>query len=118
MKETPKQIDEVVGIDRMDAIDRQKLDPRIKLQLLCAEMKSTCGRDPRAGGMSFVARPRVILQLFLDIQKEHRVFTAGSVGDIRLQRPVVIGHDDGDIVGWWQDVPIKVRCTVRDDNFY
>lgn len=111
-KDSPKQIDEVVGIDRMDSLDRQKLDPRIKLQLLAAEAKVKYSRDPRSGGFAFVGRPRVILQLFLDM----------SVGpfssEIRLHKPVVIGTKDADIVGWWQDVPLLVRCTVVDDNLH
>jgi hypothetical protein len=112
MGDTPKQIDDVVGIDRMDALDRQKLDPRIKLQLLAAETKNKYSRDPRSGGFAFVARPRVIIQLLIDM----------NVGpfstDIRLHKPIVIGVKDGDLVGWWQDVPLLVRCTVVDDNLH
>lgn len=118
MSDTPKQIDNVVGIDRMDSLDRQKLDPRIKLQLLCAEAKAVYARDPRAGGMVFVARPRIVLQLLLDILKNQPILTLGAVGDVRLQRPVVAGVVDADIVGWWEGVPIVVRCTVADDRLH
>lgn len=116
--DTPKQIGDVVNVDRMDSLDREKLDPYIKFQLLCAEAKAKLERDPRGGGMSFVARPRVVLQILLDIIKEHPVFTAGSVGDIKLHKPVVLGSEDGDLVGWWCGVPIRVRCTVVDDRLY
>ncbi len=111
---TPKQIDNVVGIDRMDSIDRAKLDPRIKLQLLMAEAKVTHGRDPRSGGMSIVGRPRVILQLMIDMG----AFALSS--ELRLQRPIVIGWKDGeaDIIGWWQDVPVVVRSTTIGDNLW
>ena len=109
---TPKQIGEVVGVDRMDALDRQKLDPRVKLQLLAAETKSLFSRDPRSGGFAIVARPRIIIQLLLDM-------CVGPLSsDIRLHKPVVIGVKDADVVGWWMDIPIKVRCTVIDDKLY
>lgn len=109
---TTKQIGDVVGIDRLDEIDRQKLDPRIKLQLLAAEAKEKYGRDPRAGGLVFVARPRVLLQLLIDL----------NVGpfstEIRLHKPIVIGVADADLIGTWQDVPIVARSIVVDDKLY
>lgn len=112
MKDTPKQIEGVVNVDRMDSIDRAKLDTVIKLQLLMAEAKIKFGRDPRSGGMSIVARPRVILQMMMDMKvgpfHEH----------IRLHRAIVMGEDGGDLVGHWQDVPIIVRCTVTDDMLH
>lgn len=116
--DAPKQIGDVVGIDRMDSLDRQKLDPYIKLQLLCAEMKEKSGEDPRGGKMSFVARPRVVLQLLLDVLEAHPIMTIGFIGEIKLHKPVVLGSDDGDLVGWWRDIPIRVRCTVVDDRLY
>lgn len=109
---TVKQIGDVVDIDRMDTLDRQKLDPRIKLQLLAAETKTVYGRDPRGGGFAFVARPRVILQFLVDMN-------AGPFSsDVRLHKAIVIGADNGDLVGWWNDVPIMVRCNVVDDRFH
>jgi len=104
-KGTPRQIDDVVGVDRMDTIDRQKLDPRIKLQ-------AKYSRDPRSGGFAFVARPRIILQLLLDMG------TGPLSSDIKLHKPVVIGATNADLVGWWQDVPLLVRCTVVDDRLH
>lgn len=109
---TPKQIGDVVGVDRMDSIDRAKLDPLIKLQLLSAETKSTTGRDPRGGGFAFVCRPRVMLQLLIDCKAGP--FTSG----IRLNKAVVLGSKDGDVVGWWEDIPLIVRCNVVDDNLH
>lgn len=109
---TPTQIGDVVGVDRMDSLDRQKLDPLIKLQLLAAETRNTTGRDPRAGGFAFVARPRVLLQLLIDCKVGP--FTSG----VRLNKAVVLGSTDGDVVGWWEDVPLLVRCNVVDDNLH
>ena len=109
MGNTPKQIGDVVGIDRMDSLDRQKLDPRIKLQLLAAEAKEKYARDPRSGGFAFVARPRVMLQLFLDMK------VGPFSSEIKLHKAIVLGVNNGDLVGWWQDVPLLVRCTVTDD---
>ena len=110
--ETPAQIGDVVGVDRMDSIDRQKLDPLIKLQLLCAEAKVLHGNDPRSGGFSIVGRPRVILQLLLDLQQR------GTLGEIRLERPVILGKDNADCVGWWCNVPILVRSNVVNDQIW
>lgn len=109
---TIKQIDNVVGIDRMDSLDREKLDPRIKLQLLAAETKQKFSKDPRSGGFSIVGRPRVLLQLLIDMN------IGAFSSDIRLHKPIVIGTRDADLVGWWMDVPILVRCTVVDDRLY
>ncbi len=118
---TPKQIDSVVGVDRMDTIDRAKLDPRIKFQLLCAEARVVYGRDPRSGGFAFVARPRALLQLMKDFG------VSGFSTTIRLQLAMVLGTSrgrvgetvgDSDVVGWWEGVPIAVRCSVVDDNLW
>ena len=93
-----------------------ELDPLIKLKLLCAEAKEAFQRDPRAGGMSFVGRPRVVLRLLLDIGCSPR---ASDHDVVILHRAIVIGSgDEGAIVGHWQGVPILVRCSVRDDNLY
>lgn len=112
MGDTPKQIDDVVGIDRMDSLDRQKLDPRIKLQLLAAETKNKYSRDPRSGGFAFVARPRVFLQLLMDMN------VGPFSSDIKLHKAIVLGTNNADLVGWWMDVPLLVRCTVTDDNLH
>jgi hypothetical protein len=108
------QIEDVVNIDKLDTIDRQKLDPRVKLQLLCTEAKLLHGRDPRSrvSGLSFVGRPRVVLQLFLDFIK------FGCFADIKLERPVIVGRGGADLVGWWCDVAIVVRSTTRDDRLW
>lgn len=112
MSITPKQIGDVVGVDRMDTLDRQRLDPRWKLQLLAEETKAVHGRDPRGGGMSFVGRPRVVLQLLLDLAGK------GSLDVLRLERMVVVGADGGDVVAFWQDVKIVVRGCVVDDRLH
>lgn len=111
-KDTPTQVGDVVNVDRMDSLDRQKLDPKVKFQLLAAETKNRYQRDPRAGGFAFVARPRVWLQILLDLK------VGPFTSEIRLHKPVVIGATNGDIVGWWNDIPLMVRCTVTDDNLH
>lgn len=110
---TPAQIGDVTNVDRMDSIDRAKLDPQIKFHLLCAEAKATHGRDPRSGGFAFVARPRVLLQLLKDLSIKSQIQSI-----IRLQRAVVLGTHESDVLGWWMDVSILVRCTVRDDQLW
>lgn len=111
--ETPSQIGSVVGVDRMDVVDRQLQDPRVKLELLAIETKTTTGRDPRGGGFVFVARPRIVLQLLIDLGVKSTLTT-----EIKLHDAVVIGERNSDVVGWWKDVPIVVRSTVKDDNMY
>jgi hypothetical protein len=111
--ETPAQVGSVVGVDRMDTIDRAKQDPRTKLELLALETKATTGRDPRGGGAVFVARPRIVLQLLLDLGVK-----SALQSEIKLHDAVVIGERAADIVGWWQGVPIIVRSTVCDDRLH
>jgi hypothetical protein len=110
----PEQIDGVVGVDRMDTHDRQKLDPSIKLQLLCAEARETHGRDPRSGGFVIVGRPRVLLQLMVDMT------VSGKASEIRLERPIVLGTDENgaDRLGWWHDIPIVARSAVANDRLW
>lgn len=111
--ETPAQVGSVVGVDRMDVIDRAKQHPRTKLELLAIETRNITGRDPRGGGFVFVGRPRVVLQLLLDLDVRSLLNA-----DIRLQTAVVIGQHESDVVGWWQDVPIIVRANVVNDNLH
>lgn len=110
--ETPAQVGSVVGVDRMDSEDRSKLDVRTKLELLATETKNLTGRDPRGGGYAFVGRPSVMLQLFID----------GKVGPfcdlIELHKAVVVGSTNGDVVGWWQGVPLLVRCNAVGHKLY
>lgn len=104
--------DTKIKVETMDAIDRQKLEPQIKLQLLMQLARVQYGRDPRSGGFAIVGRPRVILQLLLDLK-------VGPLHDVvRLNRPVIIGRSDADVIGWYQDVPIIVRCTTIDDKLW
>lgn len=113
---TPTQIGSIINVDRMDSIDRAKLDPQIKFQLLCAEARATYGRDPRSGGFAFVARPRVLRQLLIDMN----VGPLSSI--IKLQRAVIVAtsktNSGADLVGWWEEVPLMNRCTVIDDALW
>jgi len=108
----PKQIGSVTNVDKMDTIDRQKLEPIVKLQLLAAEKKASTGRDPRGGGFVFVARPRIVLQLLLDAH------VGPFSSEIKLDRPMKIGKTGADVVAVWEGVPIVVRSSVVDDNLY
>jgi hypothetical protein len=112
---TPSQIGSVIGVDRMDSIDRAKLEPEVKFQLLCAEARALYGRDPRSGGFAFVGRSRVLLQLLKDVSTKS-ILSLGSI--IKLQRAVVLGKEDSDIIGWWSDVPIIVRGNIRNDDLW
>lgn len=107
-----KQVGNITNVDRLDKLDRQKLDPRIKLELLMLEAKATIGVDPRSGrDLHIVARPRTILQMLLDLEK------LKALDDIELERPTLYGMD-ADRVGRWKGVLIVVRSSVKDDNIY
>ena len=114
---TPHQIDNVVGVDRMDTIDRQGLHPLIKFKLLAEETKATYGRDPRSGGFSFVGRPRVILAVMKDFWIKN-ITKLNPYEDLRLQKPVIMGDYEADLVAWWCDIPIVVRSCVVDDKIH
>lgn len=108
----PEGARSIVGADRMDTIDREKLSVWIKLRLMMEEAKVEYGRDPRTGGFAIVGRPRMILQLLIDAKLD------SITNEIRLERPVIAGVQGADVVGFWQDVPIWVRSSVKDDNLY
>lgn len=108
----PEGARSAVGASLMDTIDREKLNIWIKLRLMMEEAKVQYGRDPRTGGFGVVARPRVMLQLLIDAKLE------SIVNEIRLERPVIAGVRGADVVGFWQDIPLMIRSTVKDDNIY
>lgn len=103
-------IDEVNNVERLDEIDRKKLRARTKLKLLCEEAKIKYGRDPRGGGFRIVARPRVVLQMLVDLGDE--------LGMIKLGKPIIIGTTDADVVGEYENIPIIVRSTVTSDAVF
>lgn len=125
----PTQIADIVGVDRMDTLDRSKLDPRIKLTLMALECRAQHGRDMRAGGFSIACRPRVALQIAIDLATAGLL--SGFSSEFRLQRAVVLGSrdcadvgpDGADVVFWWTDpsadgpgVPLIVRSSVKNDQ--
>ena len=112
-KPLPQTMQNQLGSTHMDVLDREKLDPNVKMKLVCEEMKDKSGRDPRAGGFAFVGRPRVMLQVMMD-------FKVGPFtnADIRLHDAVVVGSNNGDVIAWWQDIPMLIRCNVKDDKLY
>lgn len=96
--------------ERPDDLDRVKSPASEKLLLLCQWCREQLGVDPRGdgAGISFVARPRVVEQLFNDLPillREHAP-------------TVVVGTVDADIVFKWQGVPIRVRSNVKDDKLH
>lgn len=112
----PVEIVQATGRTQLDEVDRRELDPRVKLQLLCAEARVEYGDDPRAGGFCFVGRPAFVLQLLIDIG-------AGPLSsELRLNDSMIVGSQDvlttsrgADVVGWWRDIPIVVRSsTIKD----
>lgn len=108
-----------IKVETLDAIDRKNLDVRQKLQAECQAAKTKFGVDPRGhqDKFSICARPRVMLQLMIDMSKTIQL--AGGltkmVGEVRLNKPVVLGSTDGDVVGWWNDIPLRVRSNVSGD---
>lgn len=109
-KIVPHQLRNELG-DRLDAIDREALPVTTKLRLLLEETKVLYAQDPRSGGFAIVARPRIILLMLIELLSTKAEFV--------LQRPIVIGDGiESDIIGWFCDVPIRVRSTVSDDNVH
>jgi hypothetical protein len=90
--------------DLADKLDREKAKTGDKLAWICDKAKEITGQDPRGGGWSFVAHPQVIQQMLVDF---------ANASERRLQRPVVIGEHDGDVVFWWQDIPVRVRHMAK-----
>jgi len=114
LKPLPSQIGNVVGVDRMDKLDRQKLSASVKLRLLCEEAKIQLGQDPRSGhGLVFVGRPRAMLQLLIDMYGGAEI-----LNQIKLERPVIIGSMGADVIGYWMGVPLVVRSNVKDDQIW
>lgn len=109
---TPSQIGSITGIDRMDSLDRQKLSPEIKLELLANEYLAKHGYMG-AENVSFVGRPRVVLQLLLDAGVQNSFHSY-----LCLHKAIVIGEKGADIVATWRGIPIIVRCTVADDQLH
>lgn len=94
--------------DRPDDLDRIQSPAAQKLLTLCEWAKAQLGRDPRGGGVSFVARPRVVEALWKELPELMR----------RLAQVVYVGTRDADVVFRWEGVPIRVRSNVKDDKLY
>jgi len=90
----------------MDRVDREQLTVEKKLELLAHEAQQQYGYDPRGGACCFVGRPRVLLQLLVDAPD----------GLIRLERPVIIGTTDADVVGRWREVSCRIRTSTVGNN--
>jgi hypothetical protein len=75
------------------------------LAWVCDQAKATYSRDPRAGGFSFVGQPSVVDYVVRLLDNRSR----------ELQRPVVIGSVDGEVVAWWTHggARIPFRCSHR-----
>lgn len=107
-----------VDVTKFGEEDRQKLGAITKLQLLMAEAKQKYGRDPRGcDHFVIVGRPRVVLQMLIDLPQILTSMSTTTSG-MRFERPVIAGTRNADCVGWWENVPVIVRCTVVDDKLY
>lgn len=111
MTDTPKGEGEVklnpTNMD--DALDRKRAGAIAKLEYICGKAAAVFGRDPRGGGFTLVGNHRVVGLALAELPGNART----------LQKAVVIGHRDGDIVGWWlhraseHPMPFRVRMTTR-----
>lgn len=98
--------------DLSDPITRGKAPANERLSYICDRAKDIFGRDPRAGGFSFVGQPSVIDYVVRQLDNRDRL----------LQKPVVIGQTDADVVGWWVHggarVPFICSHRARDAQIW
>lgn len=97
-----------------DPIDRAKADVLDKLEYACDRASETFGRDPRMGGFSFVGQSDIIEQVVSEMHDR----------DKKLQRSVVVGMVDGDVIAWWvhrksdYPIPFKIRQEAKSGSLY
>lgn len=91
--------------DLSDPITRKEAPAQERLIWICDQAAKETGRDPRGGGFSFVGQPSVIEHVVDQLTPDQR----------QLQRPVVIGMNDSDVVAWWITGAVKIpfRCSFR-----
>lgn len=96
------------GLRHYDEIDRKEMPVPQKLEILAYQCRQVHGGDPRGGGYVLVGRPRCLLQLLVDSPEDF----------LRLEKPVIVGSVGADVVAYWQDVKILMRCNVKDNNLH
>ncbi len=92
--------------DMNDPVDRKRAGVYQKLEYICDKAREAFGRDPRGGGFSFVGHPQVIEQVLAEMGPM-------DSRNRRLQKPVVVGMIDGDVVMWWETKPVAIPFRVR-----
>lgn len=101
-------------LDMKDELDRRRrATANDKLEYLCEKGKETFGHDPRGGGFCFVAKPDTVEELAKSL----------SVLQRQMQRTIVVGQTDSDVVCWWSDgkgmrMPVRVRFKVKDRDVW
>lgn len=102
-----------------DAIDRVRAGVIEKLEYICDKAREMFGLDPRAGGFSFVGHPQVVEQVLAEL--------GAHASKLRtLQKPVIVGSHDGDVVMWWHStkggapsgIPFRTRHHARFPNLW
>lgn len=91
-----------------DRVDREEMGVPQKLDILCYEAQQRYGGDPRGGHFSLVGRPRCVLQLLVDSPEDF----------LRMERPIIVGTHEADVVAYWGDMKVRLRCNVKDNDLY
>jgi len=93
--------------DLSDPITRTKAPAHERLIWTCEDAVKAFGRDPRGGGFSFVAQPELIEHVVRELTDDQR----------ELQRMVIVGTHESDVVAWWipggSGIKIPLRCSRR-----
>ena len=96
--------------DLSDPITRTKAPAHERLLWVCEQAAQAFGRDPRGGGFSFVAQPQLIEHVVGELREDQR----------ELQRMVIVGTHDADVVAFWipggagQKIPLRVSRRAKE----
>ena len=96
------------GHREYDRVDREQMGVAQKLEIMCYEAQQRYGGDPRGGAFTLVGRPRCCLQLLVDSPEDL----------LRLEKPIIVGTYEADVVAYWGDVKVRLRCNVKDNDLY
>lgn len=91
-----------------DRVDREEMGVPQKLDILCYEAQQRYGGDPRGGNFTLVGRPRCVLQLLVDAPEDL----------LRMERPIIVGTHEADVVAFWGMCKVRIRCNVKDNDLY
>jgi hypothetical protein len=91
--------------DMADPVTRAAAPAQDRLTYICERAAIAFGRDPRGGGFSFVGQPSVLEYVVSQLSATQR----------NLQRPVVIGTNDAEVIAWWVTPTSRIpfRCSYR-----